>query len=168
MLTTHPFDDDKLREECGIFGVSNAEGAAALVAAVEGMAFGAPTITHAVLPTIQASLLLDRCGTPDQKARHHPDLAKLDGRNPVSMLLVEEGGVGPGEWRTTAERVGERWHVDGGKTAVNMNGSDFHLLAARTRNGAIATFLLKGDRPGQDVRNRPAPPTLAGGAGARG
>jgi amidophosphoribosyltransferase len=32
MLTTHPFDDDKLREECGIFGVSNAEGAAALVA----------------------------------------------------------------------------------------------------------------------------------------
>jgi amidophosphoribosyltransferase len=32
MLTTHPFDDDKLREECGIFGVSGAEGAAALVA----------------------------------------------------------------------------------------------------------------------------------------
>ncbi len=32
MLTTHPFDDDKLREECGIFGVSNSEGAAALVA----------------------------------------------------------------------------------------------------------------------------------------
>lgn len=32
MLTTHPFDDDKLREECGIFGVSGAQGAAALVA----------------------------------------------------------------------------------------------------------------------------------------
>ena len=32
MLTTHPFDDDKLREECGIFGVSGSEGAAALVA----------------------------------------------------------------------------------------------------------------------------------------
>ncbi|WP_242095802.1 MULTISPECIES: amidophosphoribosyltransferase [unclassified Sphingomonas] len=32
MLTTHPFDDDKLREECGIFGVSATEGAAALVA----------------------------------------------------------------------------------------------------------------------------------------
>lgn len=32
MLTTHPFDDDHLREECGIFGVSGAEGAAALVA----------------------------------------------------------------------------------------------------------------------------------------
>ena len=32
MLTTNPFDDDKLREECGIFGVSNAEGAAAMVA----------------------------------------------------------------------------------------------------------------------------------------
>lgn len=32
MLTTHPFDDDKLREECGIFGVSGAEGGAALVA----------------------------------------------------------------------------------------------------------------------------------------
>jgi amidophosphoribosyltransferase len=32
MLTTHPFDDDKLREECGVFGVSGSEGAAALVA----------------------------------------------------------------------------------------------------------------------------------------
>ncbi len=32
MITTNPFDDDKLREECGIFGVSGAEGAAALVA----------------------------------------------------------------------------------------------------------------------------------------
>ncbi|MFT3976364.1 MAG: amidophosphoribosyltransferase [Sphingomonas bacterium] len=32
MFTTHPFDDDHLREECGIFGVSGAESAAALVA----------------------------------------------------------------------------------------------------------------------------------------
>jgi amidophosphoribosyltransferase len=33
MLTTNPFDDDKLREECGIFGVSGASGSgAALVA----------------------------------------------------------------------------------------------------------------------------------------
>ncbi|MCC6482315.1 MAG: amidophosphoribosyltransferase [Sphingomonadaceae bacterium] len=32
MLTTHPFDDDKLREECGIFGVSGAATAAAMVA----------------------------------------------------------------------------------------------------------------------------------------
>ncbi|RYD67740.1 MAG: amidophosphoribosyltransferase [Sphingomonadales bacterium] len=32
MLTTHPFDDDKLHEECGIFGVSGMEGAAAAVA----------------------------------------------------------------------------------------------------------------------------------------
>ena len=33
MLTTHPFDDDKLREECGIFGISGTDGeASALVA----------------------------------------------------------------------------------------------------------------------------------------
>ncbi len=32
MLTTHPFDDDTLREECGIFGVVGSEGAAALAA----------------------------------------------------------------------------------------------------------------------------------------
>ncbi|MFA5968094.1 MAG: amidophosphoribosyltransferase [Sphingomonas sp.] len=32
MLTTNPYDDDKLREECGVFGVSAADGAAALVA----------------------------------------------------------------------------------------------------------------------------------------
>jgi amidophosphoribosyltransferase len=32
MLTTHPFDDDKLREECGVFGVFGAPGAAAMTA----------------------------------------------------------------------------------------------------------------------------------------
>ncbi|MFV0623103.1 amidophosphoribosyltransferase [Sphingomonas sp. ac-8] len=32
MFSTNPFDDDKLREECGIFGVSGSDGAAALVA----------------------------------------------------------------------------------------------------------------------------------------
>src|SRR3954463_7404348 len=32
MLTTNPFDDDKLREECGVFGVYDAESAAAVVA----------------------------------------------------------------------------------------------------------------------------------------
>ena len=32
MLTTDPYDDDKLREECGIFGVSGSDSAAALVA----------------------------------------------------------------------------------------------------------------------------------------
>ncbi len=31
-VTTHPFDDDKLHEECGVFGVYGAEGAAALAA----------------------------------------------------------------------------------------------------------------------------------------
>jgi amidophosphoribosyltransferase len=32
MLTTNPFDDDKLREECGVFGVWGADTAAAVVA----------------------------------------------------------------------------------------------------------------------------------------
>lgn len=32
MITTNPFDDDKLREECGIFGVSDIDDAAAVVA----------------------------------------------------------------------------------------------------------------------------------------
>ena len=32
MLTTHPFDDDKLREECGIFGIWSADTASAMVA----------------------------------------------------------------------------------------------------------------------------------------
>ncbi|MFC7537391.1 amidophosphoribosyltransferase [Sphingomonas sp. GCM10030256] len=32
MLTTDPFEDDKLREECGVFGIWNADGAASFVA----------------------------------------------------------------------------------------------------------------------------------------
>ncbi len=32
LLTTHPFEDDKLHEECGVFGVWGADGAAAMTA----------------------------------------------------------------------------------------------------------------------------------------
>ena len=32
MLTTHPFDDDKLREECGVFGIWGSESASAVAA----------------------------------------------------------------------------------------------------------------------------------------
>src|ERR687890_1318233 len=32
MLTTHPFDDDKLREECGVFGIWGSDSASAVVA----------------------------------------------------------------------------------------------------------------------------------------
>jgi amidophosphoribosyltransferase len=32
MLTTHPFDDDKLREECGVFGIWGTDSASAVVA----------------------------------------------------------------------------------------------------------------------------------------
>jgi amidophosphoribosyltransferase len=32
MITTHPFDDDKLREECGIFGIMGSDSASAVVA----------------------------------------------------------------------------------------------------------------------------------------
>ncbi|MDB5710479.1 MAG: amidophosphoribosyltransferase, partial [Sphingomonas bacterium] len=32
MLTTHPFDDDTLREECGVFGISGNASASAIVA----------------------------------------------------------------------------------------------------------------------------------------
>src|SRR3546814_17682327 len=32
MLTTHPFDNDKLREECGVFGIWGADTASAVVA----------------------------------------------------------------------------------------------------------------------------------------
>jgi amidophosphoribosyltransferase len=34
LLTTHPFDDDKLREECGVFGVTGADSAAAAMVAL--------------------------------------------------------------------------------------------------------------------------------------
>ena len=33
MLTTNPFDDDKLREECGVFGIWGADNASGFVGA---------------------------------------------------------------------------------------------------------------------------------------
>src|ERR1700727_1052365 len=31
-VTTHPFDDDKLKEECGVFGITGKDSAAAMTA----------------------------------------------------------------------------------------------------------------------------------------
>ena len=79
MLTTHPFDDDKLREECGIFGVSNSEGAAALVAlGLHGIGIG----------RLRRD---DRTGTREAKAiKQHGMIEKITGQagaRPPAMLF---------------------------------------------------------------------------------
>jgi alkylation response protein AidB-like acyl-CoA dehydrogenase len=138
-----------------------ARDANALIVAVENLAFGSPTITHAILPTLQASVLLKRCGSESQKAEYLPTLLKRSSRDPVSMLLLEDGGRGPTEWCTTADRVGSQWRINGRKVAVNMTGTDLHLVAAKTSADRPVAFLIRGARPGQPDRTEPLTSSLA-------
>jgi alkylation response protein AidB-like acyl-CoA dehydrogenase len=135
--------------------------ATALIVAVENLAFGSPTITHAIFPTLQASVLLKRCGSERQKAQYLPTLLRRGGRDPVSMLLLEDGGRGPTEWCTVADRVGSQWRISGRKVAVNMTGTDLHLVAAKTIADRPVAFLVSGARPGKPSRNEPLTPSLA-------
>ena len=54
MITTNPFDDDKLREECGIFGVWNADNAASFTALGAALVIEAAPIARLATPRQQS------------------------------------------------------------------------------------------------------------------
>jgi alkylation response protein AidB-like acyl-CoA dehydrogenase len=137
--------------------------AVTLMIAVENLAFGSPTITHAILPTIQTLVLLESCGSRSQKDKYIPTVLQSAGRNPVSMLMIESGGVGPSEWCTVARRVRSEWRVSGTKVAVNLNGTDLHLVAAKSGTSQVnpVVFLASGARPGQTRNDAPQASSLA-------
>ena len=94
MLTTHPFDDDKLREECGIFGVSGAEGAAAMVA------LGLHALQHRGQEAAGISSF-DGYGFHTHKAMGH--VAGNFDRDEIIRSLTGPSAVGHVRYSTTGE-----------------------------------------------------------------
>jgi alkylation response protein AidB-like acyl-CoA dehydrogenase len=139
-----------------------ADDASALLSAVEAVAFGSPTLAHAVLPKVQAALLVSRCADDAQRARLEESLASVD--ELTAVLLTESSGRGPGEWSTTAAPHAAQWRVNGRKIAVHGGTAGPALLAAVGEDGDIRIFAIPADNAGLTYVGEADEPTLALGA----
>ena len=136
-----------------------------IFAATQDLAYGAPGIAHAILPTVQAALIIQRCGSNEQQSRLLP---LLRGRrdNAACVLLLESQGRGPSEWETVAKESEGTWRVNGCKVGVNDNGGMVCIVGAKTASGKIELFAMAERPPGLRPDRQSPVPTMALGASA--
>jgi acyl-CoA dehydrogenase len=91
-------------------------------------------------------------GTPAQQAKYLVPVARGEIRSCFAMTEPEPGaGSDPGMLRTTAERRGNRWVINGRKWFISgAVGAAFAIVLARTGDGATL-FLVDADNPGYRV-----------------
>jgi len=94
MFTTHPFDDDKLREECGVFGIWGAETAAAVAA------LGLHALQHRGQEAAGITTF-DGTGFHSHRALGH--VAGNFDKDSVIRALAGRAGIGHVRYSTTGE-----------------------------------------------------------------
>jgi amidophosphoribosyltransferase len=136
MLTTNPFDDDKLREECGIFGVYNSESAAAVVA------LGLHALQHRGQ---EAAGITSWDGHLFHSHRAMGHVAGNFDRDEVIRALPGPAGIGHVRYSTTGETALRNVQplfaeLAGGGFAIAHNGNlsnAMHLRQELVRRGSI-------------------------------
>ena len=136
MLTTNPFDDDKLREECGIFGVYDGESGAAIVA------LGLHALQHRGQ---EAAGITSWDGHQFHSHRAMGHVAGNFDRDEVIRALPGRAAIGHVRYSTTGETALRNVQplfaelADGG-FAIAHNGNlsnAMHLRAELVRRGSI-------------------------------
>jgi len=96
--------------------------------------------------------VIAKFGTPEQAQRHCPKLA--DGTYAAGAFALSEPGAGsdPGAMRTTAEKRGDKWILNGPKMWITSGAhAGVMVVWARTGGGGtkgISCFLVEKDTPG--------------------
>ena len=94
MMTTNPFDDDKLREECGVFGIWGADHASAHVA------LGLHALQHRGQ---EAAGIVSYDGHQFHAHRAMGHVAGNFDRDDIIRKLAGRGGIGHVRYSTTGE-----------------------------------------------------------------
>ena len=136
MFTTNPFDDDKLREECGVFGISGAEDASAL------SALGLHALQHRGQ---EAAGIVSFDGVDFHVHRAMGHVAGNFDRDDIIRALPGEAAVGHVRYSTTGEtalRNVQPLYADlaSGGFAVAHNGNLSNAMRLRrdlVRQGSI-------------------------------
>ncbi len=154
--------------ELGFFGMLAPEsaggmefGVPAYVAALEGLAWGEPTVALVLaMHTAFGIRPLLAHGTAEQKAAW---LGPLAAGERIACLALSESGAGTDltAMHTRAERTGDGWRLSGGKQWVSGAGlANLALVVARTApagekgHGAVGVFIVPLDAPGVQVGGR--------------
>lgn len=108
-----------------------------------------------ILPTLLGALAVAQFGTGDQRTRILP--AVVAGDAVLSLALVEAGGDDPLIVRTTAEREGRGWRLEGEKIAVAAAQVADHLLVPARSDEGAALFLVDPGATGVELERQVAP-----------
>ncbi|MGW1931510.1 acyl-CoA dehydrogenase family protein [Streptomyces sp. NPDC001919] len=136
-----------VREEHGGSGLSRADG----VLVFETLATGCPSIAGYLSIHNMVAWMIDRYGSPAQRARRLPGLCTAETLG--SYCLTEPGaGSDAAAIRTRAERDGDHYVLSGVKQFISGAGaSDLYVVLARTGGDGprgITAFLVERGDPG--------------------
>ena len=118
-----------------------------------------PVVFNSAAPDDGNMMVLERLGTPEQKARWLTPIAEGKVRSAFAMTEPHPGGGSdPGMMRTTAKRDGDDYVVHGHKWFITGAGEAAHfILLARTSDDARrghTAFLFHRDDPGWEIVRR--------------
>jgi len=98
--------------------------------------------------------ILTAC-TPDQRERWLEPCIRGNRRDAVAITEAESGSS-PQHPATTAERVGDRFRLNGNKWFVTVGDhADFLLVLATVPGGGPTMFLVDKDLPGVEIKRSP-------------
>lgn len=118
-----------------------------------------PVCFNAAAPDDGNMILLNKVGTPAQKARWLQPI--IDGRARSAFAMTEPapgGGSDPTMIATRAEKRGDRWVIHGRKWFITGAGVARHfILLARTSDDprkGLTAFLFDAEQPGWEIVRR--------------
>lgn len=169
-----PAEQFQKMAELGLFGLRISStygglGADCVTAgiAVEEIARGDFNCAMFIMSSGIAAEIIGQFGSETQRQSFLPDIAS--GKKTVSLGLTEaEAGSDAASLKMKAVRDGDSYIINGEKSTVTMNNSDYFLIFARTdltqlRSRGISAFLVPRELPGistsiyKDLGCRPIP-----------
>jgi alkylation response protein AidB-like acyl-CoA dehydrogenase len=139
--------------------VPEAEGGAgagpvAFALAIEELARGCASTAVTVSVTNMVAETIARFGTPEQRERHLPAIARGAHLAGSFALSEPEAGSDPGAMRTSARLDGDAWVIDGHKQWIT-SGALANVILVWARTGpreagtrTISCFVVEGGTPG--------------------
>jgi alkylation response protein AidB-like acyl-CoA dehydrogenase len=111
--------------------------------ALEQLAIGDPGLTYAAAAAGHAALLIQACGTQEQKKRYLSEIA--GSRQGASLLLHEPHGSDPTDLETVARLASGTWTISGNKSFVPLPGAaDLAVIvAADAHTSSVVAFVTE-------------------------
>jgi alkylation response protein AidB-like acyl-CoA dehydrogenase len=155
------FPEGQIRQmaELGLSGVNIPEeiggaeaGPVALSLAITEIAKGCASCAVTLSVTNMVCEVIDKFGTDEQRRTYCPRITS--GEYVAGAFCLSEAGAGsdPGAMKTTAERDGDGWVLNGEKLWISSGTyAGLHVVWARTGGkgtAGISCFLVEGENPG--------------------